>query len=200
MTKKLMALLLALVMVFAFCACGDDNAAAETTETTDAAVTSAATETEAAEADAAEGSAPAAETDAAEGSASADASYEEKRQNLLKVFTLAVQGQGDDGFDYYLLFNDDKTMACLMKADHDNQQCVDVTGDFTEDEEGWLTITDNTYGYSFSFQMVQDDNGNTTGIKTTNDVNVEMSGMDVETAVDDVLYYETSYTLVNPNE
>jgi hypothetical protein len=86
-----------------------------------------------------------------------------------------------------------------MKADHDNQQCIDVTGEVTEDEDGWLTVTDGTYGYSFPFLLTQQDDGTYT-ITTTDDVTVPMEFVDVDRTLTNILGFEGSYTILDPTE
>lgn len=208
MTKKLIALLMAMAMVFALAACGDSDTQ---TETTDDAATSAYTDDESyaddesyfddesyvddesyIEDESAEASAQ------AEGSSVLGAELDEKKEALLQIFTMAAQGKGTDGFDYYLVYNDDVSKACLMKADHDNEQCVDVSGDVTQDGE-WLTITDNTYGYSFSFALKDETDSGITMV-TTNDVDVEMEFVDIDRALTNILGFENSYTIVDPTK
>lgn len=190
MKKKIFALLLALTMVFALAACGGGDSKAEpAAETTDDTTASVAEETTA-------------EEDTTEGETSESPlteEQEEKKQTLLQVFTMAAQGHGDDGFDYYLAYNDDVSYACLMKADHDNQQCFDVTGEVTEDENGWLTIADTTYDYVYSFALTQQDDGTYT-ITTTNDVTVPMEFVDVDRTLTNIVYFEGNYTIVTPDE
>lgn len=206
MTKKLIALLMALAMVFALTACGDGETETDTAD--NAAGSAYAGDGSYAEEEgydfdesydydeSAEASAEA--STQAEGSSVLGAELEAKKESLLQIFTMAAQGKGTDGFDYYLVYNDDVSKACLMKADHDNEQCVDVSGEVTQDAE-WLTITDNTYGYSFAFALKdQSDNGVT--MVTSNDVEVEMEFVDVDRALTNILGFENSYTIVNPNE
>lgn len=192
MKKKVFALLLALTMVFALAACGGGDSAAEpAAEPTDDTTASVAEDTEE---ETTEG-----ESDGASSESPLTEEQEEKKQTLLQLFTMAAQGHGDDGFDYYLVYNDDVSYACLMKADHDNEQCIDVTGEVTEDEDGWLTITDGTYGYTYSFALSQQDNGTYT-ITTTNDVTVPLEFVEVDRALTNIVAFEGSYTIINPNE
>lgn len=191
MKKKLFALLLALTMVFAMASCGGDSAAEPAAEPTDDAAVSVAEETEAETTES--------ESDGTSSESPLTAEQEEKKQTLLQVFTMAAQGHGDDGFDYYLVYNDDVSYACLMKADHDNEQCIDVTGEVTEDEDGWLTITDGTYGYTYSFALSQQDDG-TYIITTTNDVTVPLEFVEVDRTLTNIIAFEGSYTIINPNE
>ena len=194
MKKKIIALLLALTMVFALAACGGgDSKAGPAAETTDDTTASVAAETTAEE-ETTEG-----ESDGETSESPLTEEQEEKKQTLLQVFTMAAQGHGDDGFDYYLAYNDDVSYACLMKADHDNQQCFDVTGEVTEDENGWLTIADTTYDYVYSFALTQQDDGTYT-ITTTNDVTVPMEFVDVDRTLTNIVYFEGNYTIVTPDE
>lgn len=201
MTKKLIALLLAMMMAFALVACGGGSSESKPAEEPAAASTQAEeTEAEQEEASVEAGEeAPESESGEAGSESPLTAEQEEKKQALLEVFTMAAQGHGDDGFDYYLVYNDDVSYACLMKADHDNQQCIDVTGEVTEDEDGWLTVTDGTYGYSFPFLLTQQDDGTYT-ITTTNDVTVPMEFVDVDRTLTNILGFEGSYTILDPTE
>ena len=202
--RRVLAALLALTMVFALAACGGSDSEAEIADDTAASVAEETT----AEEETTGGEETTDGEEAASGEATADgalsespltAEQEEKKQQLLQVFTMAAQGHGDDGFDYYLVYNDDVSRACLLKADHENQQCIDVTGDVTEDENGWLTIADNTYHYTYSFALSQQDDG-TYVITTTNDVTVPLEFVEVDRALTNILAFEGSYTIVNPEE
>jgi uncharacterized lipoprotein NlpE involved in copper resistance len=137
--KKILALLLAMMMVFALCACGGSDDAAETETTTEAAVEAAA-EPAAEAAEAAEPAAEAAEAPAGE-AVEGDGSGESSQEQTLELF---------DSTGY------DKTFEGYIQWVRDALQSQDGNPNLESDLATLDTVTEDTYdpdSMPFSMQI-----------------------------------------------
>ncbi len=127
--KKILALLLALVMVFALAACGGEESAPET-EAAPAVTEAAAAETE---------------------------EFELTVENT--GLTIGFMGAGDDGVNYYVAFDDEVSYGVMVLLSEDATETLNVVGEVVEDENGILTIVDSYDDISISFAVSEIDGG-----------------------------------------
>ncbi len=73
--------------------------------------------------------------------------------------TIGFMGVGDDGVNYYVAFDDEVNYGVMVLLSEDATETLNVVGEVVEDENGILTIVDNTDDLSISFAVSEIEGG-----------------------------------------
>ena len=142
--KKVLGMILALAMVFTLVACGGAASSAPAASTAASVASEASSVAEEATSDVSEA------TDTSAWDQFAD------------VLTITYMGTTEAGEGVVFCTDENVTFAVLNIIDPETSTSVSAVGEVTEEENGYLTITDETSAYTLTFEVVDNGDGTLT--------------------------------------